>query len=359
MTDPLTEVEIQISGAIAVASEQDLIATETRLRSAFSPVEHDWRETKQSGAGALPTRCLLCVIPPQVKPPGWGTRDDVPSTFEIQLRIDPTSCPATTPSIHTLPLHQEAESDDSQPPSTTGRVLIGLHGIRTHAGWCRALYEVASQRDWQVRMARWNFGYFNIILFLLTFARAAKVRWFRSVYRQEVQDKDVKLEKGQCPSIVAHSFGTYILGNALLKYDWLRFDKVILCGSILPRDFPWDELLERGQVQAVRNEYGTEDTPTRVVRWFVAGTGPSGREGFTPSHARFEQERFEYTHSEYFDKGHMEAKWLPFLDSELPILPVVKTPVERPKASRPWGLYFIYALVVTAVAVVAIWCGLL
>jgi pimeloyl-ACP methyl ester carboxylesterase len=177
------------------------------------------------------------------------------------------------------------------------------------------------------------------------------------VYRQELQDKDVKLEEGQCPSIVAHSFGTYILGNALLKYDWLRFDKIILCGSILPQDFPWDELIERGQVQAVRNEYGTEDMPTRVVKWFVAGTGPSGRKGFSRSHSRFEQERFEYTHSEYFDKGHMEAKWLPFLNAVLPSAPVVAKPVARPKAGRPWGLYIIYALVIAVVALVASRCG--
>lgn len=348
ITDPLAEVEDQISGTVTVASERELIAVETRLKTVFSSVERQWRETKRSGTCGLPTRCLICVIPPQVKPVGWDARDDVPKTFEIQLCIDVTACPQATDSIGTLPIRGPAEPIDSCPQPVTGQVLIGLHGIRTYAGWCRALYEVAPQNGWQVRMDRWNFGYFNIVLFLLTFARAAKVRWFREVYRHESKDKEVKLVDGQYPSIVAHSFGTYILGNALLKYDWLRFDKVILCGSILPRDFPWDELIERGQVQAVRNEYGTNDTPTRVVRWFVAGTGPSGREGFSRSHARIEQERFEYTHSEYFNKGHMEAKWLPFLDRQLPLLAIVKKRVERPKASHPWGLYSVYALAIVA-----------
>lgn len=62
------------------------------------------------------------------------------------------------------------------------------------------------------------------------------------------------------PSIVAHSFGTYIFGNALMRYPFLRFNKVLLCGSILPADFPWDVLVDRGQVQAVRNEHGARDT---------------------------------------------------------------------------------------------------
>jgi len=181
---------------------------------------------------------------------------------------------------------------------------------------------------------------------LTSFARRLKVRWFQWAYREEMQDKDVIVAEGQHPSIVAHSFGTYILGHALLKYDWLTFNKVILCGSILPQDFPWDKLIERGQVQAVRNEHGVRDIWTGLVRWFVAGTGPSGRHGFKCSHGRFEQEKFVYAHSEYFEKGHMEAKWLPFLGTTLPVIPAGTTVVERPRTSRPWGLYAVQLLVV-------------
>ena len=356
-SDPLVELEDQISGNVAVATEQNLVDIEKRLKQVLSAVEGNWRETTRSTNGGLPIRCLICVIPPQVKPPGWDSRDDVPKTFEIRLNISPEVCLTTTEGIDTLPIHGENNLAESEPLPIAGRVLFGLHGIRTHAGWCRAFYEVASDSSWQVRMDRWNFGYFNIILFLLTFARAAKIRWFRKVYREECQDKDVRLDKGQYPSIVAHSFGTYILGNALLKYDWLHFDKVILCGSILPQDFPWDELIERGQVQAVRNEYGTNDVPTRLVKWFVAGTGPSGRRGFSRSHERFEQEQFEYTHSEYFDKGHMEAKWLPFLGRQLPFIDVSAKHVKRPKANRPWGLYAGYLLLIIGAFLLAQWLG--
>jgi len=240
-------------------------------------------------------------------------------------------------------------------PAGSGRVLVGLHGIRTHAGWCRALYEVASNDDWQVRMDRWNFGYFSVFRFLAPWARTAKVRWFREAYREEVKDKDVALAQGQHPSIVAHSFGTYILGNALLKYDWLKFNKVILCGSILPQDFPWDKLIARGQVQAVRNEFGVKDIWTAMVRWFVAGTGPSGHQGFTCSHERFEQEEFVYKHSEYFNKGHMEAKWLPFLDRGLPEISATDTPVQRSRVSRPWGLHLLYLIALILLILAGFW----
>jgi serine/threonine-protein kinase len=205
-------------------------------------------------------------------------------------------------------------------------------------------------------MDRWNFGYFSILRFLLPLARSAKVKWFRRIYREETQDRDVPLADGQYPSIVAHSFGTYILGNALLKYDWLTFNKVILCGSILPQDFPWDKLIERGQVQAVRNEYGMKDIWTGLVRWFVAGTGPSGRRGFKCSHKRVEQEEFVYDHSEYFDKGHMEAKWLPFLNRDLSPIPKSAIVVDMLRTSRPWAMYALYGLLLLSLSCVVTKC---
>ena len=44
------------------------------------------------------------------------------------------------------------------------------------------------------------------------------------------------------PSIVVHSYGTYIAGEAMLKYPEIKFDRMILCGAILRSDFPWDDV---------------------------------------------------------------------------------------------------------------------
>jgi regulation of enolase protein 1 (concanavalin A-like superfamily) len=169
-----------------------------------------------------------------------------------------------------------------------------------------------------------------------------------------MENKQVDLAAGQLPSIVAHSFGTYILGYALLKYPFIRFSKVLLCGSLLPRDFPWRGLIDRGQVQAVRNEYGVQDIWARVVRWFVAGSGPSGVLGFIDGETddskreneRFEQAEFLYPHSEYFSEGHMEAFWLPFLERSLPEIPTSARPVARPKRSVPWMFWTLLLLLV-------------
>lgn len=219
--------------------------------------------------------------------------------------------------------------------------VVALHGIRTQAAWQRAFLEVAGRHGLDAHVDRWNFGYFSVFRFLAPWARLAKLRWFREAYQQAFREAAAA---GQPPpSIVAHSFGTYILGNALLRYPYLRFDKVLLCGSILPRGFPWDQLIDRGQVQAVRNEYGQHDIWTRAVGWFVSGTGPSGLEGFSASHARLEQEMFSFEHSEYFERGHMEQRWMPFLTAQIAQQPVQDKAVQPGAPERrPWGLYALY-----------------
>jgi hypothetical protein len=239
---------------------------------------------------------------------------------------------------------------------STRKIVFALHGIRTHADWQRAFGHVAANHGWRCSTDRWNYGYFSLLHFFLHFQRLAKVKWFRSTYHTEMHDVDFKWTTNSLPSVVAHSFGTYILGNALLKYDWLKFDRIILCGSILPPDFPWLDLIAQGRVQAVRNEYGIRDVWTKTVTWFIRGTGPSGRSGFNAAPSeRFEQEEFEYDHSEYFDKGHMEAKWMPFLKRKLPVVAHAAQRLAYQSRTTPWGLYVIYLAVLCCALWLLFW----
>ena len=240
-------------------------------------------------------------------------------------------------------------SRDGAPTPTVGiitasspmRVICPLHGIRTLAVWQKGLSDLAGSYGWFCRLDRWSYGRFSLLAFFTPWSREAKLGWLRRQYDAEAHDRRLLIEKGQAPSVVAHSFGTYILGYTLLRFDFIRFNKVILCGSILPRDFPWDKLIERGQVQAVRNEYGVRDPWVRWVGWFVRGTGPSGAVGFTCKHPRLEQEEFDFDHGDYFGLDHMEDRWVPFLDRPLPEIPRAEAGprIPRSKTAPPWGLY--------------------
>jgi len=229
--------------------------------------------------------------------------------------------------------------------TSRSRMVVVLHGIRTYAHWQSSFSEVAQETNFKCLSDRWSFGYFPLIRLLLPTSRNARVKWFREMYREEFPG--MTGDETDLPSIVAHSFGTYILGYALRRYDYLRFNKVILCGSILPTDFPWSFIIGRGQVQAVRNEHGAQDLPTRLVEWVVSGTGPSGMSGFSESNDRIVQRKFDFSHSEYFDKSHMRSEWIPFFRE--PIEPAVRVKGNEPpmQSRHPWMLYSIYAVLLS------------
>jgi hypothetical protein len=227
------------------------------------------------------------------------------------------------------------------------KVIFPLHGIRTLASWQKGLADLARNTNWDCRLDRWSYGRFSLLAFLTPWSRNSKLDWLRQQYDAEIHDRRLLIEEGQTPSVVAHSFGTYILGYTLLTFDFIRFNKVILCGSILPIDFPWDKLIERGQVQAVRNEFGVRDPWVKRVQCFVRGTGPSGASGFTCKHDRLEQQDFNFTHSAYFGIGHMEDRWIPFLNRPLEEIPRANDGprISWPRTLAPWCLY---GLVLTA-----------
>ncbi len=187
-------------------------------------------------------------------------------------------------------------------------VVITIHGIRTTGDWQRELTDVLTQHGF--RHVPLGFGFFKAVSLLMPWSRARKVEWFRRVY------SDMFATTQRLPSVVAHSFGSYIVTKAMLKYDDIRFDKMILCGSIVSRKYPWSKVLtQRGQAKAVLNEAGGRDIWAGVVEWLVSDAGSSGVSGFEDTaDGRLTQLIHErYEHSDYFYRQNFENRWVPFL----------------------------------------------
>jgi len=121
---------------------------------------------------------------------------------------------------------------------------------------------------------------------------------------------------------------------------------VILCGSILPEDFPWNDVLDRGQVTAVLNEFGINDRWSRIVHWFIAGSGASGQRGFRCRSQWLTQKQFLFDHSEYFARGHMEESWFEFIRQNIATRPREFLPAHWPRSNIPSGLYASYLILV-------------
>ena len=184
---------------------------------------------------------------------------------------------------------------------------MSLHGIRTRGVWQKDLVPVLALSSF-VPYAL-DYGSFSVFKFASPWARNSKLEWLRKEYERVTAEARV-----QRPSIIAHSFGTYLVANLLHKYAELKFDKVILAGSIIKRDFDWDEIFRRGQVNSLRNDYGSLDPWPRLARYLVPSCGPSGTKGFTSRHPRLIQASFpSHKHSDYFHRHHFTTYWIPTL----------------------------------------------
>jgi pimeloyl-ACP methyl ester carboxylesterase len=201
------------------------------------------------------------------------------------------------------------------------RVVVTIHGIRTHGQWQKRITPYLASHG--LVPYHIEFGWFGALKFFFPWSRERQIRAIREELR-ELVDK-VKVRR---ISVIAHSFGTLITMQSLLRENGnLRYDRVVLTGSILPRAFDWQSVVTNRWVMAVRNERATEDwvvglalaasrAPLRWISRLMAGD--SGREKFTQSLPVLLDEYVVGHHSEVHNPLKF-AQWARFI--AYPLLP--------------------------------------
>lgn len=187
------------------------------------------------------------------------------------------------------------------------KVIISLHGIRTRGAWQKDLCPFISERGWKYYPL--DYGFFTAIKLLLPWTHKKKAAWFRGEYNRIFSENS-----GVRPSIVVHSFGSLILAKAIEKYSDLIFDKIIITGSIIRKDFPWDSIHAGKQCSSVFNIVCAKDFPVKIAKWFVIGASNSGGVGF--SNCPFvEEKRYEQGgHSDSHASDVFSSQIIPFLE---------------------------------------------
>lgn len=211
--------------------------------------------------------------------------------------------------------------------------IVTVHGIRTYGDWQARLKGLLVQENATVDVRSYVYGYFSIIAFMFP-----PLRWLVTKrFRREL----VRLA-GEHPSaridLVAHSFGTHLVGWALQgipKSQRPHINTIILSGSVLRPDFPWNEMIAEGTVGRVINDCGIDDAVLVLNQATVLFTGMAGRVGFAGmTSGRFENRYFRGGHSLYFyvngqaSNEFMRRYWIPLLIGDEPL-------VEKDERSRP------------------------
>jgi WD40 repeat protein len=221
-------------------------------------------------------------------------------------------------------------------------LIITAHGIRTYGDWQERLESLTreSRPDDPPEHMVLKYGFFSFLQYLIPPLRWVKVSLFCRELKHKLQSKN-----WDRIDMVGHSFGTYIIAHGLLKLAQdpslkFKINTVILAGSVLKDNFPWQPLLNTRLIRLV-NYCGTKDNVLLLNQLFVLFAGVAGRFGFSGGLGNnFRNRMFAFGHSGYFeahpnlDYGHkddfMRVQWLPLLlgdgpiSSTVPVTPGVK-----------------------------------
>jgi hypothetical protein len=212
----------------------------------------------------------------------------------------------------------DGATDGSAIERSAKHVVILLHGILTFAEW----QERIERRLKDIDLIPFSVGYqwFALSAFLLP------LPWFRLQVYNWI-DQQIRDARRQYPnahiSVIAHSFGTYVLGHLLANTDH-TFYKIFLCGSVLPEDFSFiahrhkigNQNGDRPHQRWVVNHCGEKDI-WPVMAWFLSWWyGKSGRFGFKQTMVS-DHFHAELAHK-FFDDRFTNDHVLPFFRGAAP-----------------------------------------
>lgn len=195
-------------------------------------------------------------------------------------------------------------------------VVIPIHGIRTHADWLPQLTLQASLDGWAV--APFVYGYKDI-----TILRNQKEKdAVQEAFRQWLST--IRRSYSGPISIIAHSFGTYIIGRYLSEAGDISatFESIILCGSILNTAYDWTPLFNNNKVGRVLNTISEKDEfvkflPDNGIAVLAKDSfyGQAGVAGFSCQHENLQQIASKLLkHNNLFEDDVIFGQWLPFLN---------------------------------------------
>jgi pimeloyl-ACP methyl ester carboxylesterase len=185
--------------------------------------------------------------------------------------------------------------------------VISVHGMRTYGAWQKDINTALTDKFF--RHAQIDYGY-QIRRVMRPFTKGLLEEVVAKVISAYEDQKRFELPA----SAIGHSFGTLVIGSALRWTPDLKLHRIVLFASILPRSFPWESLMDRGQVQKVLNESCAADPWPRRAGYWISGAGSSGCYGFRPTNERIREEAHEWTeHSRLGTHLHCSSRWIPFL----------------------------------------------
>lgn len=146
--------------------------------------------------------------------------------------------------------------------------VIILHGIRDEGFWTKRIARAIKEEGGRttIRAPSPSYGYFSMWNFVLPLARKDKAKWLMEQYC----DVRICFPNARI-SFVGHSNGTYLAAKALQMCDAIRFHRIFFAGSVVRRDFPWQNFA--GRVGTLVNATAGDDLVVASLPGFMEAAG--------------------------------------------------------------------------------------
>lgn len=167
-----------------------------------------------------------------------------------------------------------------EPPRDVSWVLV-LHGMNTSGTWQEELsWLIGRSYRRMVPVAIYKYGLVRSGVLFGFRQRQILARVIARFLAIVAEAKEAG--RDEPPDVIAHSFGSWLIAEALKRDQRIRIGRLILLGAIVRPDFDWKVIVERGQVDLVLNSGAALDRWVRVAEFLIPNTGPGAVRGFHP-----------------------------------------------------------------------------
>lgn len=230
-------------------------------------------------------------------------------------------------------------------------VVVLVHGINTRAQWLSSVKPVLEKAGLIVAPA--GYDVYGLLRFLLPFDWPRR----RAVERVRTRVKTaIAVHRPDRLSVIAHSFGSYIVARLIAEDFDIRWHRVVFCGSVNAQSFPFEQYLSRFDAP-IMNEIGTKDVLPAFAERVTWGYGAIGTYGAQTA-AVEERWHAGLGHSGFLRPSFCRKYWVTWL-CEGKIVPGATDPKPLSAATRlllrvPWR-WVIVAAGLAVLAVLARW----
>lgn len=207
------------------------------------------------------------------------------------------------------------EQEDSAVPK---HVIFVIHGINDLGKWGTMIETAFAEKAPSITVLPISYEYFPTWKFLSPAPMRAKfIKGPMETVAQQLRAAPGQFGHDVLISVIAHSFGSFVLCKVIEDCTDIKLHRVVLCGSVVSKKYPWKHVQHRIGGQETRefliNDCGNGDHWPMIGRLMGWGYGDIGTDG---ARTQYVTDRFHIGGHNLFlkTKKFVNRYWIPFFE---------------------------------------------